>query len=250
MRRCLGREWRRVFLETAARSGNVRLAAAKAGVDHGTVYNLRKRDARFAGDAARAIAWGQQRVAAGAFDPAEAAGPLVARVSRNQGAQLVRAGKGRWSGEAEATFLGHVAATGSVRRAAEAAGFSTTAVYNRRGRYPHFDARCRRAKTVGCEAVNAMLIEAAEAALDPEVDAAALELPAVSVGEAIAILRVNRFGAGGGAGARARSAIVKEEPPIEAVRDEVLRRIAAMRRHRGAQSAEGGGQAGAEGGSA
>lgn len=232
----LERGWRRVFLGTLARTGNVRLAAARARVDPGTAYDLRQRDAGFARAWERARRWGQARIAAGAVDPEEAAGPLTVRVSKKEGAQLVRAGKGRWSGETEAAFLGHVASTGVYRQAADAAGVSRAALHYRRKRYPDFDARCRKAKAIGCERVNLLLIDAAEAALDPGLVPEALGLPRVTVAEAIAILKVNRFGAGAGTGPG--RAIVKEEPAIEAVRDEVLRRIAAMRRHRaGARTA-------------
>ncbi|HEY0112120.1 MAG TPA: hypothetical protein VGB59_03095 [Allosphingosinicella sp.] len=93
--------WRRAFLRALARTGNARLAAELAGVDKGTAYDWRDRDPGFARDWARAKAWGQARIAAGAVDPEEAAGPLTVRVSKNNGAQLVKASKGRWSGAAD-----------------------------------------------------------------------------------------------------------------------------------------------------
>jgi hypothetical protein len=160
---------------------------------------------------------------------------LVVRLSKLDGAQLVRAVPGRWSGEVEARFLGGLRSGRSVCGAAEAAGISTTALYRRRKIYPDFREKWAMARKEGCERVSALLIAAAEAALDPEVDAEALGLPKVSVAEAIAILRVHGpDGEGRGAGrpAAKRSTIVKEEPPIEAVREEVLRRLEAMRAHR------------------
>lgn len=47
--------WRRGFLRALARTGNVRMAAEAAGVDHTTAYALRKRDSRFAGAWERAL---------------------------------------------------------------------------------------------------------------------------------------------------------------------------------------------------
>jgi hypothetical protein len=216
----------------------MRLAAKKAGIDVGTAYGRRDREPGFAEAMAQAKLWGQARIGAGAVDPEDAAGPMVVRRSKNNGTQLVKAAKGRWSGESEKVFLSHVAATGTVRRAAEACGFSTTALYRRRKLYPEFAEKWRAEKELGCRRVSLRLLAAAEAALDPEADAEALGLPKVSVAEAIAILKAHKFDTGGG-GEVARGAIVKDEPPIEAVRDEVLRRLEAMRAHREGQPGRG-----------
>jgi hypothetical protein len=61
------------------------------------------------------------------------------RQDKNGKAQGIRA-TGRWSQEAEARFLGELAATANVRAAAAAAGFSTTAIYKRRTAWPGFGA--------------------------------------------------------------------------------------------------------------
>lgn len=61
------------------------------------------------------------------------------RQDKNGKAQGIRA-TGRWSQEAEARFLGELAATANVRAAAAAAGFSTTAIYKRRAAWPGFSA--------------------------------------------------------------------------------------------------------------
>jgi hypothetical protein len=167
--------------------------------------------------------------------------PLVVRYSKREGAQLVRAGAGRWSNLVEARFTSALEATGNVRAAAAAAGVSTTALYKRRKRYPLLEAQWAAARETGCRAVSLMLIDAAEAALDPDLDAAALGLPKVSVADAIAILRLHRFeeaGAPTHAGVRAQSRAESrarrqavEDMPIEAVREEILRRIGAIRVH-------------------
>lgn len=249
--------WRRAFLKALARTGNATLAARKAGVDKGTAYNLRHRDAGFAWDWARAKAVSRGRVGgdsrfAPAGDRSRAAAresdcprssprsPLILRFNKREGAQLVKARTGPrgWSAESEARFTRALGETGNVRAAAAAAGISTTALYYRRKRYPLLEAAWTAAKEAGCRRVSLMLIDAAEAALDPEVDAEALGLPKVSVAEALAILKAHRFGEAGApthsaarAEARARARAV-EELPIEAVQAEVIRRIEAVRTHR------------------
>jgi hypothetical protein len=275
--------WRRRFLEALGRTGNVSLAARRAGVDKGTAYTLRRQDGGFAEAWERAKACADERVRGDEAAGREAQGPLhhasrgharvqtapgnpqplrgtgdpsiprpgeereggfarrsrvVVRFNKREGAQLVAVGAGRLSPEQQERFLDGLRETANVRASAAAVGVSTTALYNRRRRYPVLDAEWTAARETGCRRVSLMLIEAAEAALDPEADAEALGLPRVSVGEAIAILKLHRFdeaGAPSHAGARAEArarAKAVEDMPIEAVRDEVMRRIEAIRAHR------------------
>ena len=59
------------------------------------------------------------------------AGAIVRPAKNNQTKTIRTSGK-RWSDRAEAVFLETIAATANITAAAEAAGFSTTAVYKRR----------------------------------------------------------------------------------------------------------------------
>jgi hypothetical protein len=257
-------------------------------VDKGTAYTLRRRDWGFAhewrwaklfadGRVGAAFAEGPlhrlrrspspanagegkgvrhcshaRSVAAGsAQDEREESGSrLVLRFNKREGAQLVRVGAGRWSNLTEARFTSALEATGNVRAAAAAAGVTTTALYNRRKRYPLLEAQWAAAREAGCRTVSLMLIDAAEAALDPDLDAAALGLPEVSVTEALAILRLHRFeepGAPTHAGERSASRARRqaiEDMPLEAVRDEILRRLDAIRAHEARRPGE---EAGAKG---
>jgi hypothetical protein len=222
--------WQAPFLRALGRTGNARAAAAEAGVNHGTCYNHRQRDAAFAKAWERVLA----RNKAKKNRPSRASGrggsadDLVLRHSKRHGPQLVKAGKGRWSAKAERAFLGRLAETGCLRRAARAAGFSTTAIHNRLNLYPGFaeaaQAAIRRARVD----FESMVLSAGIATFDPEPGAGEEGPPKVTVAEAIAFLRLtpSAKGAGKGKGRRA------EEPSIEEVRDEVLRRLAAIRRHR------------------
>jgi hypothetical protein len=245
--------WRQRFLKALARTANARLSAAMAGVDHSTAYQLRGRDAGFAAAWPRARDWGRARVkeegrpvfgngrprdakqgeGRGAPHPGEALDPrgLVVRRSRRDGAQIVRAGEGRMSAEDIGTFLAHLAAGFGIGRSAALAGFSTNALYNRRMNDAEFAARWDLAKAQGIARNEMLLIDAVPRALDPEVTEAADKLPAPTIDQAIRIVGLFRAKErGGGAGARRRP--VADEPSIEQVRDEVLRRLAAIRAHR------------------
>jgi hypothetical protein len=122
-------------------------------------------------------------------------------------------------------FLATLASTGCLTRAAAACGLSTTALYNRRKAYPDFAGRWDLALADAEARLHSLVVAAGIAALDPE----AAEAPGIAkatVSEAIAILKLR----GGGRSARSRN--VPPEPPIEEVREEVLRRVAAIRRKR------------------
>ena len=145
---------------------------------------------------------------------------------------MVRAAAGRWSAKARERFLATLAATGCVRRAAAAAGLSTTALYNRRQGYPDFAADWAAAEAHAKAQLHGFVVAAGIATFDPEgaAEAKIEGVPKVTVSEAIAILRLK----GPGPAAAAKGA-ANDEPPIEQVRDEVLRQVAAVRRKSGGE---------------
>jgi hypothetical protein len=228
--------WRAPFLRALKATGNVRASAREAGVDHGTPYNHRLKDKGFAGQWERALAKRK-----GTPSPASGRGSegddLVLRHSKRSGAQLVKAGEGRWSAKAERAFLASLGETGCIRRAARAAGFSTTAIHNRLNNYPGFAEAAQAAIRQAKADLESMVLSAGIATFDPAAADGDDTRPRVTVAEAIAFLRLNPSAKGGGKGA-ANGQRAIEEPSIEDVRDEVLRRIAAIRRHR-----NGGGEA-------
>lgn len=206
--------WLQPFLDALARTGNVRVASAAAGVDYSTAYQRRQRDAGFR------AAWARAVTAREAGEVTEQEGPLtplgcaestlsregrgaeelVVRVLSGGGVgKLVRAGAGRWSKTREARFIASLAESANVRRAAAAAGISTQAIYARRLREPRFCGRWDAAIEAGKARLMAYLIEAADRTFDPEAAAAGDDLPRVSVAEAIGILRLK-----GGATSTAR----------------------------------------------
>jgi hypothetical protein len=236
-------KWRKRFLSAMARTANAKLSARMAGVDHSTAYLLRGRDPGFAAAWLRARDWGRARVKAEGRPvfaggrprparPGEAIDPrsLIIRTSKNAGAQIVEAGEGRWNAEAEEIFFAHLAAGWGVRRSAEAAGFSAQAVHKRRGRDPAFAARWDEAREHGLERNDMLLIDSVQWTLDPAAVEAAEDLPRPTIDEALRIQRFYRRVEGrGGRSGRAR---FRREPSIEQVRDEIIGRIRAIRRHR------------------
>jgi hypothetical protein len=125
-------------------------------------------------------------------------------------------------------FLGYLEAGHGIGRSARLTGFSATAFYNRRNNDPRLAEGWELAKAGGVARNEALLIDAVPRALDPAEAGEAKDLPAPSFAEAIRIVALFRAKEGG---ARRRRWEV-EAPPIEQVRDEVLRRLAAMRAHR------------------
>jgi hypothetical protein len=250
--------WGAPFLRALEATGNVRVSARRVGVDHGTAYNHRRKDAEFAAqweralheaqrhlcepsDAAcgvaqdkpllrssEAIQAGSPRRSAPRDDGSGARADLVLRHSKRHGAQLVKAGKGRWSAKAERAFLATLGETGCIRRAARAAGFSTTTIHSRLNKYPAFAEAAQAAIGMARWDFQSMVLSAGIATFDPAAADVDEARPRVTVAEAIAFLKLTPSAKGTGKGKR----LPIEEPSIEEVRDEVIRRIAAIRRHR------------------
>ncbi len=224
-KRKTARDWD-AFLRGLRRSGNARLAAHEAGMDVGTAYDRRIKDPRFAARMAKAADEGKARAAMAKARRKTLNQALVARKTKH-GTQLVRAAPGRWSDAAEQTFLAELLRTGCARAGSRACGISTSALYKRRAKYPDFAAAWAATEALAKERIPALLSAAAIAALDPEIEDEGL--PKVDVDQAIAIARLK---CGGAAEAKRRGRWIRKEPSIEEVRDEVLRRVAAIRRHR------------------
>ena len=244
------RHWRVRFLAGLARCANARLAAQMAGVDHSTAYLLRLRDPGFAAAWLRARDWGRARVEAEGravhsggrprggrmAEPADPR-PLVVRRSANAGAQLVRAGEGRWNPAAEEKYFDFLGAGHGIRRSANEAGFSAAAVYKRRDADPLFRARWDEARGHGRLRNETLLEDSVQWALDPEAIERIETLPVPTIREAIQIVRMGKPGGGAGGAESGGRAPVRREPSIEQVRDEIVERLAALRRQRAGKAA-------------
>jgi len=243
-RKAVAGKWRKRFLGAMARTANAGLSAQMAGVDRTTAFALRQRDPVFAEAWIRARAWGRARVKAEGR-PVHACGrpraarageappdprELIVRLSKREGAQIVRAGEGRWSPGVETDFFAWLAAGFGVNHAARQIGFSTVALYKRRLRDPDFSARWAAVRAEGLARNDGLLIDSVPRALDPDVMAAADGLPSPTIAEAIQIQRLYRRDEAGEA--RGRSAWPARPRSLDEMRDSILKKLSAIARVR------------------
>jgi hypothetical protein len=204
----------KVFLKGLARTGNVRLAAAGAGVDFTSAYQRRKRHAEFAERWEGALAAHTLRVEQSGRDgregeevaltpPLPSAAPSLSLDGRGElnarpDGKVIKGSAARWGKRAEEAFLLELTVSASVKLAAAAAGFSTVAVYKRRLKDSRFAAAWEAALETGKARVQAYLVEAATRTFDPDElpigDES--EIPKVSIGEAINIAKMPAAGQG------------------------------------------------------
>ena len=246
---------RALFLEVLSRTGNRRAAAEAIGVEPRLMDQRREADAELDRDWAVAVEEADRDLAGvqGAFEGVRAQGLDAIRRGRNGRLQMVAAGEARWTAEIEARFLDLLRATGNVRASAQAVGSCESTVWTRRRQWLAF-----------AEAMENVL-EEAELSLEYRIACMGGDLLAQDEGEETrpstlrpgsgqASLGTNgeRGAASGpqpvpfdpdfalrflkwreekrrGGGRRTRRA---REPTIEEVDEEIVRRVAAIKRHR------------------
>jgi hypothetical protein len=194
--------WETPFLKALENSGVASGAAAVAGTGVRNAFKRRKSNPTFAAAWDAAVALHRSEVGRQAMSAVAASG--IAYSEGRGGAKLIAAGQSRWSKRSEEAFLVELTATGSVRLAAKAAGFSTTTIYKRRMKDQPFMAACDAALEAGKARVQSYLVEAATRTFDPDELPSAEDdhIPKVSIGEAISIAKLpprdGRFAAGSG----------------------------------------------------
>lgn len=163
---------------------------------------------------------------------------VVVRDQRGK-VQVERRSGHRWSAKAEAMFLGELEATCNVMASAAAAGFSTSAVYQRRKSYDAFRAAWEAALETGYARLEMALVCAATNLLEPVAvsapdDGAVATTGAAPFGgmtarEALHVLRLHRYGARGGAPQRFDWRAKPADP--DATRAEILRKLDIVEQH-------------------
>lgn len=257
--------WVEPFLGALERSGQVRAAAEMAGIDFTTAYARRKAHPDFADAWDAALRRHPGRVPAEEVPPAPLGSlpvpasaehsphpptaaqwtpPSPARgrgVDGGVGSPVMPAPQpspaggrgsrnGRWTASAERRFFAALADQANVRRAAEAAGFSTQAVYARRLKRPAFRKQWDAAVETGKARLQMLLMDAAEKSFDPELLEVAEDAPQVSVSEALNILKAREgkerqlAGAGGRGWIGCDPAAEGEEEP-ETVMERLLDKL-------------------------
>ena len=239
--------WGPVFLEALERCGSVSRAAAAAGVSASAVHKRRSVHPDFRRDCAGAMArW----VEGGRADAlARAAAVPVAPVPETLvvpcagGARVEPLSPRRIGEKDRARFLEELGATGSVRRAAAAAGFSVQAFNRQRARDRAFGEAWAAAVELGRARLQDYLLEAAQATFDPETLPVSADAPKLSVREAMDLLK---HGSGRGAGASRAGrygAPLHSEEEVAAARaaiEEKLDRVRARLLAEGYREVEGG----------
>jgi hypothetical protein len=148
------------------------------------------------------------------------------RLAKNGKTKVARTGGHRWSAAAEAVFLEHLAATANVSASAEAAGFSTVAIYKRRMKEAAFRTRWQAALEQGVARIEMALVHSAAASLEGTPIAGDHPIPAMSVADALNVVRLHRAAVHGGKPQRYGWRM--ELPDIEVVRAEILRKVAVL----------------------
>ncbi len=221
--------WRQAFLRALKRTGNVRASAVEAGVDAGTAYDHRAKDAGFREGWAGALQ-AFKAVGRGKGAPRLRSGRTVGREElvlrrTKHGDRLVRAAAGRWCARVEERFLDGLEQTGCVRTAARAAGISTAALYERRDHYPEFRTRWDERVARFGEQLPGLLNAAAVRGLSPQPEGAKrrgrARLPAMNMDQSIRLLAINQ-------NAKARGGGRGGERPPEPSREALIEALTAL----------------------
>jgi hypothetical protein len=164
------------------------------------------------------------------------------------GEQVKRVNGARWGKRAEALFFATLAETANVKLAADAAGFSTTALYARRLRHPVFAEKWAAAVATARARLDLGIVELANKAIEEALAGVSGAAPKISIAEALQILKIGAqpevpTGPDGrrrlNAGARANLGVATNEEIAEAL----AKRLAAfgrrIEREKGAGKAPG-----------
>ncbi|HEY0313419.1 MAG TPA: hypothetical protein VGC56_13090 [Allosphingosinicella sp.] len=255
------------YLEVLERTGNARAAAEAIGISRNRLRAMRRREPGFDRDCAEAEAAATRRLAGvkGPFDGVEDGNFETIRRRRDGRVQIIAVGPGRWSKKIEDRFFAALAACGNIDASARAVGFAGTDMHRRRRQWPAFarrmdemleDAELRlelllastgnkwvQAEGAGGAGPGAGTGDAGAAAASRE---GAREAVPFDPEFALRFLkwREEKRRAQGGGGARSSASAARrqavEDMPIEAVREEILRRIDAIRAHEARREAGGG----------
>lgn len=224
---------RELYLEDLRRTGNHAAAARAAGITDGGARRYRKRKPEFQAECVEAEQEAQRRLA-GAESPLdgteEAAFESIRRGADGR-LKIQALGKRRWSKRKEELFFEVLRECGNVAASARAAGVSAVAVWKRRREWPGF---ARRMEETLDEAEIALEYRVAclgtnwteEAELRNE--QAPAEAPAEAFDPDLA-LRFLKWRSDKRRGARGAVAAL---PPAEEVRERILRKVAAIRKHK------------------
>ncbi len=221
------------FLEVLGQTGNRRAAAEAIGVEPRLMDQRRKYDKVLDRQWEAALEQATRRLsgAAGPFDCIGARELNVIKRGRGGRLQLVAAGAKRWCKAVDERFFATLGMCGNIAASARAVGFSESCVWQRRRTWPDFARRMEEVleeAEVRIEFRIASIGNGAEAG--PGTNASHCAPIPFDPDFALRFLKwreEKRSGRG-----KTRRDHRRPEPSIEDVRDEVIGRIRAIRRHR------------------
>ena len=150
---------------------------------------------------------------------------LLTRAGGKDGPQVIRSKGDRWTEEAEAVFLDHLAASCNVLASCEAAGFCNTSVYKRRREDAAFAQRWQAALEQGYLRIEMALVRRAAEALEGFAPDPDTPIPVMTVEQAIKVLDRHRATVEGGPPSRRRWTRPRT---LDEVSDSILRKLEAI----------------------
>lgn len=227
-------EKREAYLEGLRRTGNHAAAAREAGITWGGAWRYRQRMPEFEAACAAAEAEAQRRLAGaqGAYDGAGAFEGI--RRGADGRLKIQALGKRRWSRKTEDRFFAVLRECGNIAASARAVGVSREAVWKKRRTLPafarRFDETMEEAEIALEFRVLCLGTEWAGDAEDPDGagDGAAEAAPPAPFDPELA-MRFLKWRADLKNG---RRGAVPALPSVEAVRARIVRKVAAIRRHK------------------
>jgi hypothetical protein len=232
---------REKFLEVLGQTGNRRLAAEAIGVEPRLMDQRRRFDPLLDRQWQEATAQADRRLA-GASGPLDCIGgdePMVIRRGPGGRARIVKAGPRRWSRPVEERFFAALERCGNIAASARAVGFSQGCIAQRRRKWPYFARRMEEALEVAeVEIEFRMAAEVRgiggdgrfpQGGVGPDMAAGESDRPQpFDMDAAMRFLKWREEKRRGG-GRRGR---IPAPPDIDAVRARIIRKVAAIKRHR------------------
>lgn len=224
------------FLEVMRETGNRKAAAAAIGVDPRLMDQRREHDPELDRDWEEAAEQAHRRLsgAKGPFDCRPFGRLNMIRRGKRGRLQMVAAGEGRWNAAVERRFHEILRVCGSVRAAAQAVGFSESAVWERRRKWTAFaqdlervldDAELALEFRIACMGSDLEPAEGEEAAASNPVPVAPVPFDPDFAMRFLKWREEKRRGGG-------RRGPPAKRPPIEEVAETIIRRVEAIKRHR------------------
>jgi hypothetical protein len=236
--RRLTAEERGRFLEVLGETGNRTAAAEAIGVEPRLMDQRREHDPELGREwrAAEEAAHRRLSGAKGPFDCRPIGKLNMIRRGKRGRLQMVAAGEGRWNAEVERRFHEILRACGSVRAAAQAVGFSESAVWERWRKWPAFAEALERVLDEAELALQFRIASMGSNVVPSEDEApgtAASNAPAVAPlpfdpDFAMRFLKWREEKRRG----RGRRGPRSKPPSIEQVTEKIVRRVEAIKRHR------------------